>query len=88
MSAALQAAAATFMLARANHKRAMAAFDAAGLALKQAEKDLVETIVNDDSEGGVAFAHDGTVFILREDYWDLPDGEKIQVEKLIGGAPC
>lgn len=92
MSADLQACAAKYLLARTKHQRALAAAYEAKEALRQVEKEMIDAIKNapgeDSEDGAVAFVHGGAVIMVCDEYWNLPPGEKLRVEKLIGGAPC
>lgn len=84
MSAALLAAGAEYLAARRAYQDALDQLHQASQAMKDAESNVIEVVMNhDDEDGGTAFVCQCVVLMVKPEYWNLPHGERIATERLL-----
>lgn len=84
MSAELQAAGVAYLAARRAYQDALDQVRQAQKALNAAEHEVIEGVMNHGSEdAATAFVCSGVVLMVKPEYWDLPDGERIATERLL-----
>jgi hypothetical protein len=84
VSAALRAAGAAYLAARRAYQDALEQVQQTRGALVAAEQGLIEGVMDHDSEdSATAFVCDGVVLMVKPEYWDLPTGERIAMERLL-----
>lgn len=84
MSAALRAAGSAYLAARIAYQDALDQVREASQAMKEAEQAVIDGVMNhDDENGGTAFVCSSVVLMVKPEYWDLPTGERIAMERLL-----